>query len=162
MNRNVCLFTKRQEKDVWHALLSFQGTGSRGSPPRRMPFRRHRFFQTRSEDRTFSIFPNRPSVKVFSRPEPENLDGSRQNDPWKDRNPCGDAQYRAALDSCQEKSKKGEKVNKDGPFRLLSLHRELCSFPLPSAALAIHAQDSRERVQPIARGPGPVASLEPG
>jgi hypothetical protein len=62
-------FLKNQEKDVWHALLSFQGTGSPGfeTHPRTTPFSRRPRLESSAKRRTISIAESDPSVNEFVR-----------------------------------------------------------------------------------------------
>src|SRR6266508_1920602 len=81
------VFQKNQEKDVWHALLSFQGTGSSGLlapaddavPP---AFRSVK--NPPPIGGTFSL--SRPTLRVkrFSRPAARCGDSSRSQDPEKE------------------------------------------------------------------------------
>ena len=79
--QETLLFLKKQEKDVWHALLSFQGTESPGSPRRTTPFFRRNDWKRPSKDGNFSFFDFRRSVNCFSRSRPsvERRLAQRQN-----------------------------------------------------------------------------------
>src|ERR1700674_1098583 len=68
--QETLLFLKKQEKDVWHALLSFQGTESPGSPRRTTPCFRRSEWKRPSEDGNFSFFDFRRSVNCFPRSRP--------------------------------------------------------------------------------------------
>ena len=75
-------FFKKQEKDVWHALLSFQGTGSRFRPRTRRPTGAT-IRQPPSEDGNFRIRISRGQVN-------ENLrrrDEERVEPAWKELEP---------------------------------------------------------------------------
>jgi hypothetical protein len=68
--QETLLFLKKQEKDVWHALLSFQGTESPGSPRRTTPCFRRSEWKRPSKDGNFSFFDFRRSVNCFPRSRP--------------------------------------------------------------------------------------------
>ena len=96
--------------------------------PRRTPYRRRHFCQTQSKDRTFSISVLRPSVKVFQPLKPKFSTARARRTLEKTWNPCGDAQYRAPISMCQEKSKICEKASRDGGFVRSDLHNFMCRF----------------------------------
>ena len=79
--QETLLFLKKQEKDVWHALLSFQGTESPGSPRRTTPCFRRSKWKRPSKDGNFSFFDFRRSVNCFprSRPSVERRLAQRRN-----------------------------------------------------------------------------------
>src|SRR5262249_22953450 len=101
-------------KDVWHALLSFQGTGSPGadSPPSpedgavppALPLSKC------PEGRTFSISDTDSPVKRFFRPRRASERRQTRFDLRKNRKPRREAQSRASDFACQEISKKTGKA----------------------------------------------------
>jgi hypothetical protein len=87
------VFQKNQEKDVWHALLSFQGTGPRGFLPAddAVPpaFSQEQIYRPKTETLSLCDIPH--SCQWFRCP----LRTPRPNEGLKrTKNPCGDAQYR--------------------------------------------------------------------
>jgi hypothetical protein len=96
--------SKNQEKDVWHALLSFQGTGSAGLtrddavPPAYLG--RISVQRPNLQFASFSI----PRQRFFAASPGGSGRCRGGNEGWKRTgNPFGDAQYRAWRYRCQEK-----------------------------------------------------------
>src|SRR5262245_62029562 len=112
------VFPKNQEKDVWHALLSFQGTappeipttGRRAVPPARPkdPSLRRIHQYTDCLDSVNDYFRRPP-------PLPE-TDDSAEVEPLERTNPCGEREYRFPNWPCQDNSKNYEKARKQALF----------------------------------------------
>ena len=101
---------KQQNIDVWHALLSFQGTGPPGPPgggavpPAQFsvnlckPLQLGRNFSLPNFFRFSESFSHADTRRRRLAPDGEHSERSR--------NPCGDGQYRARSQGCQGFSKK--------------------------------------------------------
>src|SRR5262249_42288511 len=127
LNRNVCLFQKRQEKTSGTLYSVFKEPDPRAAP-RTMPYPRHSLGKTVFSRPKFQFPRFLGSRQPFFRLAPLTESASARQEPRKNWDPCGDAQYRSRRTPCQGSSRESGKVNRDGPFPHFSMHKNLCIF----------------------------------
>ena len=156
------VFQKNQEKDVWHALLSFQGTAPPGlSSPKAAPFHRRDIRKSAASRRTFQLI-RLPSAQSNGRAAGalrRHATAHAQKDPLERTYPCGEREYRGRRRPCQGISKKCEKANSDRPFLGVGLHTIRCNFRPPFRAPRAPGQRPPDRPDAPPPGCAPTGSL---
>src|SRR5215472_5543326 len=100
LRKQFLILRENQRKiDVWHALLSFQGTAPPSSPPRSRagpPARTRKNIRLAADLPAYEILAG-PVNPRRGRRDSKRRDGSRRKRPLERSNPCGEREYRAAL-----------------------------------------------------------------
>ena len=107
-NQKLCFLKKSRKNDVWHALLSFQGTRPRSlAIPRRGAVPPATTRKSPSRDGPSSLanppWPRQRKTRYTILPRGGRL--SQRRDPWKEQHPCGGTEYRSRSSRCQDNSK---------------------------------------------------------
>jgi len=156
------VFQKNQEKDVWHALLSFQGTAPPGlSSPKAAPFHRRDTRKSAALRRTFQLIrlppPSQTAERLARSVDMRRLTHRRTL--WKEPTLAGEREYRGRRRPCQGISKKCKKANSDRPFLGVALHTIRCNFRPPFRAPRAPGQRPRDRPDAPPPGCAPTGSL---